>query len=706
MGRTALSRAAGGREFPSLEVTLGFVRACGGDVEEWRARWQRARAAHLTEAPGVGPGTDETVTPAAPAVAPQAWMVPWSVPWLRNPHFVGRLPELAALRAGWSGDRNLPQVLLGLPGVGKTQLAVEYAYRHAGDYDLVWWLPAEQPASLLATLASLADRLEIGVRGDAEGSASAAVAVLAEGSRFPRWLVVLDNAEEPADLHGLLSAAARTTGGNLLITARDPAWSSLAVPLELCELPERDAVALLSARAPRLTAREANRVAEAVGYLPLALESAGSWLAETATPVDSYLEHLRSRVRDVLSRNPPPGHVSVAATFTEVLMAIDDPAAATLTLLWAQFGPRPIPVSLIHPGVASMLPPPLDTVAQDPLAYRDLVRHLARASVIRPLQDDTVMMHRLARAIFQEATPAGQRSVLLDAARHLLAAAHPEHRTAPSGWRAYGGLYPHAVATDLVDFPTAAARDLVLWLVWSLRAAGDYTNSRRLAEHAHRRWTTTLGAGHLDSMLAAANLAATMWAQNQPEEAQQVLTFRRMRHRGVSLERSRSTPEPGEDEELLTSVRRIHGADHPHAITVTAQIAATYFVEHDYEPARRYFEDVRERGSRVLGQDHPHIIRATNYLGAILLAQGDLAAARHLLEDNLDQALRTLGDNHPDTMRTTVNLVAVWQARGDGRARDHAIDSLPRAVRKLGESHPDIAATSYPDDSPRSPSDS
>lgn len=72
----------------------------------------------------------------------------------------------------------------------------------------------------------------------------------------------------------------------------------------------------LQRRAPGLGKDDAEQVAVAVGDLPLAVEQAGAWIAETATPVSAYLEQLAQQAARVLALNQPPGYPEpVAATW-------------------------------------------------------------------------------------------------------------------------------------------------------------------------------------------------------------------------------------------------------------------------------------------------------------------------------------------------------------------------------------------------------
>ncbi|ADP82497.1 FxSxx-COOH system tetratricopeptide repeat protein [Pseudofrankia inefficax] len=706
-GRVLAASGVPMERLPSWAVTdaLGFWSAVSGLLANGLT--EGGPAALCAAAVELFPANPVFRAGAAHSGAPVGDVV-WSLPWPRNPHFTGREVELSELRSRLVGDGRavtMPQALHGLGGVGKTQLAVQYAYRHAGDYDLVWWVPAEDPALVLAALVVLAEQVGLAVAGQAEESASEVVNLLRQGRRFPRWLVILDNADAPEDLFGLLSAAGG--GGHVLITTRDSGWSRLAGTVGVDVLPRDKSVVFLRERVPRLSVVEAGQIAAAVADLPLALEQAGAWLAETGTPAGVYVDLLNERVSEVMARGVPVDHAPVAATWTVVLRALDE-STILLARLWALFGPEPIPVDLIRPEVADLLPPPLNTTARDRLAFRDIVGKLVRTATVRLVAGDMIVMHRLVQSVLVDDMPDRLRPVLLNAARGLLACAHPKDSTRPDGWRWYAQLYPHALAVDLVGADSDEARGFVLALSWALREQGDYPTSRRLLEQAHGRWMSFLGAYHPDTLWAASNLVATLASLgNYPAArilAGDVLigrrgvlgddhpdTIRAAGNLAITL-RNLGDYEGARplEEDVLTRLRCLLGDDHPDTIRASDNLASTMRDLEDYPAARTLQEDALARWRALLGDDHPSTIRTANNLANTLWSLKEYPAARTLQEDVLARRQRILGDDHPDTVRAAGNLAStLWSLKEYPAARTLQEDVLARRQRILGDDHPE-----------------
>jgi len=210
----------------------------------------------------------------------------WNVPYRRNPTFTGREAELVALarQLGQVRTAAVTQAIQGGGGIGKTTLAAEYAWRHRSDFEVVWWVRAEDPASLVGDYAEVAAALALPEAGMPEQQA-----VVWSARRWlethDRWLLVLDNAEGPQATTGLLPPLTHLVDlipqaiadhGQVLVTTRDASWEQQTALVDLHLLTPEEAKRFLLARAGSNDQLAAARVAEALGFLPLALEQAGA----------------------------------------------------------------------------------------------------------------------------------------------------------------------------------------------------------------------------------------------------------------------------------------------------------------------------------------------------------------------------------------------------------------------------------------------
>src|SRR6185312_2735475 len=163
--------------------------------------------------------------------------------------------------------------------------------------------------------------------------------LLGELARRDRWLVVFDNAEDPRALSRFLPDGP----GQVLITSRNPAWHGIADVVGMAEFTRAESTEVLRRLAPELTCAEADRVADAVGDLPLAVEQAGSLLADTGMAVDKYLRLLGERAQDVLDHDPGGAYPqSLAASWAVAFdrLVADDPTALALLTMVAWCGPQ------------------------------------------------------------------------------------------------------------------------------------------------------------------------------------------------------------------------------------------------------------------------------------------------------------------------------------------------------------------------------
>ena len=345
------------------------------------------------EVPPGFPGAGRAIPRAArfPGALPQVWKVP-----ARNPHFTGRGPDLDKLGRALAAGAAV--TVHGMGGVSKTQLATEYAHAHATDYDLVWWVAAEEPALIPDQFAALAARLGIDSPGDPE----ALQALVCDGLRsVPGWLLIFDNADQTTDIGPWLPTGPMPPGipGHVIVTTRRGGFAAMGPVLDLDVIGLPDAVRMLRARVPRLGQQTGKQIAQELGRLPLALEQAAAWLDRSQIPGLEYLELLRSRGGDLYARGQVSDRSDTIATLWEISVGritAENPAAVQLLGVCAYMAPEPVLLDLFT-GHADLLPEPLSSAVADRLAFSDATAVLVDYSLAKRTPAG-LQLHRLVQA--------------------------------------------------------------------------------------------------------------------------------------------------------------------------------------------------------------------------------------------------------------------------------------------------------------------
>ncbi len=253
--------------------------------------------------------------PLLAASAPRAALPTiWNIPYPRNPFFLGRDDVLTRLRhslhIGQATALSQPQAISGLGGIGKTQLALEYAYRYHQDYQMVLWARAENTKALISSYVALATLLRL-PECEVKEQEVMVQAVKTWLQTHRDWLLILDNADELALLPDFLPPS---LGGHLLLTTRAAATGRLAHRMEIeTLLPKHGALFLLrraALLAPDATLEQASQeerelalqISQECGGLPLALDQAGAYLEETGMDLVSYWHLYQQHRTDLLQQ--------------------------------------------------------------------------------------------------------------------------------------------------------------------------------------------------------------------------------------------------------------------------------------------------------------------------------------------------------------------------------------------------------------------
>jgi len=627
----------------------------------------------------------------------------WNVP-VRSVVFSGRDELLCQLRRQvGNGSPVAVQALHGLGGVGKTLLAVEFAHRFADDYDLAWWVNAEQPELAPEQIASLAVAAALVSAGTPVPQAVEAALGHLRGS--DRWLLVFDNAEDPAAIRPLLPEGP----GHVLITSRNPAWSEVAVPVEVDVFTRAESVRLLTYQVATLNERDADTIAGRLGDLPLAVAQAAGVLAETKMSACEYLNALRAETEQVLSEGVPATYTASLAAVVRVAtkkVAAVDPAAARVLNVCAFLAPEPVYAAWFACLGPGDLPEGLAEVASSPFKLRQGLALLARHGLARTTQEGA-LLHRLTAAITCRTLAPDEQDAARATAEQLLVAAAPVTENL-STWTTWAAILPHLIHIDPVATSNGDLREVACNATLILYLRGDYGAGKELAQHLYLSWSVSLGKDHPNTLHAANNIARCLYGLGDYRGAlalnRDTLARRRRvlgdDHHGTLHSASnlaRDLQALGDyhaalalQEETLDRRRRIFGDDHPDTLHSANRLAVALHSLKRYKDARRMHEDILTRSHRIFGDDDPNTLRAASDLAVTLRALGEYDAARAMQEDNLARRSRILGEDHRNTLGSARDLAVTMHQLGDYRgARALQRDTLARMRRVLGDDHPD-----------------
>jgi tetratricopeptide (TPR) repeat protein len=598
---------------------------------------------------------------------------------LRNPHFVGRAQLLVEIEAAlYWGQSISVHTLHGTGGVGKTQLAVEYAYRRAEDYDLIVWVESENPDLIPAQLADAAGVLGVTAdddpHSDHDATRTAHAVVAALGRTKLAWLLIFDNAERPEDLVPWLP---RTGTGHVLVTSRQADWRGLGSAVAVDVLTHDEAVRLLLDRSSLVDQAAAAEVVELLGALPLAVEQAGGYLSTTGVPVTDYIRLLKTRGEELIGHGPAPlGYEHTVATVWEVSrrdLHEAEPAAEQLLRLCAFLGPEPIPLQLFT-AQAGALPQPLGAAAADELAVNATVGALVARSLARR-DGHTLNIHRLLATAVRRTVAEADRHQAIATVRTVLRAHLPTKiEGSPEHWRPWRALLPHVLAATAHAAPHLGRRDRTAWLLSDagryLNAIGQPAAARPLLERALHIDETAHGPNHRTLGMRLGTLAMVLSDLGSPDAARPLL------------------------ERALRITEATHTPGHPTIAIRLSNLAAVLTALGDAAAARPLLERALRITETAHGPDHPDVAIRLSDLAMVLRDLGSPAEARPLLERAL--RLNDTGDS-PSLPAVAIRLSNLALVLDDLGAPDEARPLLERALR-IRESlydpgHPTIATT-------------
>jgi tetratricopeptide (TPR) repeat protein len=604
-----------------IAYVCGFLKYIKNIVSHGRENRNPEKSGSPTEEPK-SPPSDVSDTPGKISNAP---------PYLSF-NFTGREKHLSDLRAVLISNGRV--AIYGLGGIGKTQLALRYIDQHKSDYKIIWWVKSGEPTTLASDYAELAEKLDLPKKDETDQK------VIIEAvrnclSQKGNWLLVFDNAEEPASVRNYLP---QIDSGHVIITSRDSRdWKSTATPLEVTKFDRKtESIKFLLERTGQNDVTAADRLADALGDLPLALEQAGAYIQETGISIPAYLKLFQERHEELLLRGKPDAYPDTVATTWDLSFqkaSEEVPTSADLLNLCAFLAPDDIPKSLLADGVKH-LPEPLASAVKDKMALNDAVAALKRYSLIT-VADDFLSVHRLVQAVARDRLSSEERKRWAKAAVRLVNGAFPQESNDVRTWALCSVLLPHALAAT---------------------------------EHAEGLGVVSKANGRLLNQVGSYLLG-----------------------RGEFYEAKSAY------EQALEIEKMVYSPNHPYVATIVSNLGEIQRNMGDLAGAKKSFEWALEIDEKVYGPDNFNVATDLNNLGVILKAVGDLAGAKKCLERALKIDEKILNPDHPYVARDLNNLGEVLRYMGDlvgaKSAFERALKILKKSLGPDFDKHPQVAVT-------------
>jgi len=602
-------------------------------------------------------------------------------PFKRNPYFTGRGAQLKHLHILLMAGKQvaLTQAISGLGGIGKTQLALEYAYRYQKSYHDIFWASADTEEALMASYVRFAEMLHLPEAEEADQN-KVKEAIRRWLRAYTNWLLIIDNIE---DLHLLPSFVPENRQGAVLLTTRAQATGTQAHRMEVDTLPQ-DVGALFLLHRAKLVALDggltdvassdlfaARELCNQLGGLPLALDQAGAFIEEVQCSLQDYQERYRTRRALLLKRrggmvsdHPEPVATTWSLSFEKVGQR--SLLAADLLRMLALLHPDAIPVELLVQGTRHLGP---DSVTKDDLALDEALATLGMYSLIRRNRSEkTLSLHRLVQAVLRDAMDQPTRHAWTERIVQTVNSVFPEVEF--TTWPLCERYLPHVlVCVELVEQEQVRSQEAARLF----HHAGCYLLERARAPEAHPLLQQALairerhlGLDHPDTASTLDRLARCFRIEGKYTESE---SFYR---RALSIREQRL------------------GAHHPETAASLNNLALLYKIEGKYEQAGLFYRRALTIREQQLGPEHPATAQSLNDLASLYWNQGKYTQAERLFQRALCIREHALGPEHPDTAQS------VWWLASLSKKQLHEYEkaeplyqrALSMYERALGSEHP------------------
>ncbi|KAI1172528.1 kinesin light chain [Nemania sp. FL0916] len=547
-------------------------------------------------------------------------------------HFVGPEQELAEIHEILKSDGSRRvAVLRGLGGIGKTQLAIEYAKNHRDDYSAVFWLNIKDKESLEQSFATIAKRIQQHHPAASHVSniniGSSNIDEIIDASKAwldipnnTRWLLIYDNYDNPVSSNHVDPAAIdivkylpEAYQGSIVITTRS-SEVTIGHIVQMLKLPElEDSLTILSTTSNRQCSIDdphAVNLARELDGFPLALATAGAYLEQTSTTFESYLRLYKDSWARLQSASPELGSYKDRTMYSTWQLTLDqirkiNPYSAELLRLWAYFDSQDIWLELLQYKDEDT-PEWICEVTKDEIAFNDTVRTLSHFGLV-------------------EICPSTEQ--------HIESRGYSVHSCVHS-WMKYVLNPEWSEGWERFAIKCVASR------ISDESAMYSWSTERRLLQHADL-YSNAILSKILDDDLSWVwfNLGMLYYRQKKLERAEEM-------YQGA-----------------LRGYEKALGPDHRVTLHTINNLGVLYDNQGKLKKAEDMYQRALQSSKKSLGPDHLDTLDIVHNFGVLYKNKGELEKAEDMYQCALRGRKKVYGLDHPDTQLVLRNMERLQRSK-------------------------------------------
>lgn len=606
-----------------------------------------------------------------------------NVPNLDNQYYIPRDEHLSALDKGFNIDNYRIQALVGLPGVGKTQIVFQYLIRFKDNYSKIFWVNAASYESLVADITKIAIELGLPERTEANQ-----LKIVEAVKRFlsankkdsnSKWLMVLDNSDDLEMVNKFRMEHLPADAGHILITTQDRSVRSLTPSfIEIEEFsPEIGAEFIIkksSSTNSTVIIDDARKLSIMLGGLPLALDQAATYILDEQISIAEYIEEFNTESKKLLATRgklPSDAHKSVSVTFSLAFKKLsrNNPAAPDVIRVCAFLEPNNIPEEIFYKG-GSYLGKAIKKAVSKNGKLNAVFKEAARFSLLqRDLDNKNVSTHCLVQVVMQDTISSSEKREWAERIVKAISESLPilDH----TNWSQYERLAIHKnKILDIINYNKNKLEiresATVLNLIGRyLTDRGSYSGNELLLKRAIEIYNKVLGWDHSDTGPSLSNLAYLYRVQGDYKQAEPL--YKR----------------------ALEIYEKALGNKHPDTATAVNDLARLYEAQGRYNHAEPLYKRAFKIRAETLGVKHPTTAISLGNLAYLYRKQGQYEQAEYMAKGALEIQEKALGIQHPQTANSMSTLAKIYQSQGyDEQAEPLFKCALEIYVSALGLEHP------------------